>query len=171
MITDPAKLDAYAKISDLAYDQVNDTENVSSPSGTYFDFVVQLDSSNGFQARAFYNSTENEVVIAFAGTEGGQNPFSRSELAPDLVTDLYLATVGAAPQVASAHNFIDQVHSVAADRGYGGYKVTYVGHSMGGFLAQAASEDEQEGEVVAFNAPGAGGFLGLPKGGSNMKGI
>ncbi|MEP3344909.1 MAG: hypothetical protein ABJO09_21620, partial [Hyphomicrobiales bacterium] len=113
---------------------------------------------------AFFNTTNNELVVAFAGTEGFSEP-DFPDFVPDIVTDLVLAATGVSPQDAAAQVFIQQAQILAqATVGpLGSFDITYVGHSLGGFIAQTASASGQEGEVVVFNAPGAGGFLGLPQ--------
>ncbi len=79
------------------------------------------------------------------------------EFLPDMISNLTLAVAGIAPQVIQARQFIDQAQAA------GSYSsITFLGHSLGGFLAQVATSNETEGEVVVFNAPGAGGFLGFP---------
>ncbi|MGJ8627620.1 MAG: hypothetical protein ACSHXB_11740 [Sulfitobacter sp.] len=83
-----------------------------------------------------------------------------------MVANLGLAVAGASVQDLAAQAFIAQATTAAqlAIGPFGSFDVTYVGHSLGGFLAQTASASGPEGEVVVFNAPGAGGFLGLPNG-------
>lgn len=151
-------LGSYATMAGLTYSPDNNVDPVSAGQfGTYTQLAYSLNDPNGFQARAFFNTTTRELVIAFTGTETG----SGAELVPDFVADFSLAVAGASPQDAQARYFIEQVTEIAANR-YGTFDVTYVGHSLGGFLAQTASTSGPLGEVVVFNSPGAGGFLGLP---------
>lgn len=170
-VTNPAALAAYATLSNQAYFDdapfdVGPTNPVTGPNGTYVELIAApiIDGPFGFQARAFFNTTNNELVVAFAGTEGfSQTDFP--DFVPDIVTDLVLAATGVSPQDAAAQVFIQQAQILAqATVGpLGSFDITYVGHSLGGFIAQTASASGQEGEVVVFNAPGAGGFLGLPQ--------
>lgn len=155
---------------------VGPTDPVAGSNGTYVEIdnpslqVPQINGPLGFQARAFFNSTNNELVIAFTGTEGFSD-VNAPEFLPDFIADFGLAVAGVSPQDAAAQAFIQQATLAAqAQVGiFGSFDVTYVGHSLGGFLAQTASAAAvatggvaQEGEVVVFNSPGAGGFLNLP---------
>lgn len=166
VVTNQTKLDAYANISAAAYDPLAGTPNVPGSSGQYVQIFRSIDQvSNGFQARAFFNTSENELVIGFAGTEGFRNR-DFAEFLPDLAAGLLLAVSGApGSQLDTGIYFIDQAIDEAERLGYSNFDVTYTGHSLGGFLAQAVSAespDAPEGEVVAFNAPGAGGFTTIP---------
>ncbi|MEP3826792.1 MAG: hypothetical protein ABJM47_01785 [Lentilitoribacter sp.] len=80
-VTNVSTLDAYAQIAQQTYLQdppfdVGPTDPVAGLNGTYVEInntslqVPQIDGPLGFQARAFFNSTNNELVIAFTGTEG-----------------------------------------------------------------------------------------------------
>jgi pimeloyl-ACP methyl ester carboxylesterase len=66
-------------------------------------------------------------------------------------------------QDAAAQLFITQAALTAHQKVgvFGSFNATYVGHSLGGFLAQTASAHGPEGDVVVFNAPGVGGFVNL----------
>ena len=162
-------LNTYADIAYQAYldnppYDTGPTPPVPGPDGTYVEITQVVDGPLGFQARAFFNASSNALVIAFSGTEG----FSEADLpdfAPDVVAGLGLAVAGLSPQDTAAQAFIQQAMLAAqAEVGlFGSFDVTYVGHSLGGFLAQTASASGPEGEVVVFNSPGAGGFLGLPE--------
>ncbi len=164
-VTNVAKLDAYAQISLQTYDDTTSSLDVEGANGTYEQIGYELDGTAGFQARAFFNTAANELVIGFAGTEG-LSDFDAADLLPDLATDFFLAISGATPQIALAEAFIDAAKIAATDQGFSNFSTTYTGHSLGGFLAQVASTDKDEGEVVVFNSPGVGGFLGLPEAGT-----
>lgn len=162
-------LNTYANIAQQTYldtppFDTGPTPPVAGPNGAYVEITQVVDGPLGFQGRAFFNSSNNELVIAFTGTEGFSNA-DLPDLVPDLVTDLGLAVAGVSPQDTAAQAFIQQATLAAqAEVGlFGSFDVTYVGHSLGGFLAQTASASGPEGEVVVFNAPGAGGFLGFPE--------
>ncbi len=164
-ITNPMLLDAYARIAEQTYD---DLDQPSGDVGSYTEIHRRIDGPLGFQARAFFNSANNELVIAFTGTEGARSDnLSGSEFLADFITNFSLAVTGTGPQVPLAEAFIAQALIAAQLRvgPLGAFDTTYVGHSLGGFLAQVASAsgNAPEGEVIAFNAPGAGGFLGLPQ--------
>mmetsp|Transcript_23863 Transcript_23863/g.43205 ORF Transcript_23863/g.43205 Transcript_23863/m.43205 type:complete len:346 (+) Transcript_23863:579-1616(+) len=166
-ITNPTTLNALATIAELTYLPFDTTGPVQSPNGTYVEITQVVDGPLGFQARAFFNSSNNELVISFTGTEGlgSAEGVDLQEAIPDLVTDLGLAVAGVSPQDAAAQLFIQQAMLAAqAEVGlFGSFDITYVGHSLGGFLAQTASASGPEGDVVVFNSPGAGGFLGFPE--------
>lgn len=136
---------------------------VTGATGTYVEITQIINGPLGFQGRAFFNTTENELVIAFTGTEGVAD-VNAPEFLPDFIAGFSLAVAGASPQDAAAQLFVTQARAAAqAEVGpFGSFDVTYMGHSLGGFLAQTASMSGPEGEVVVFNSPGAGGFLGLP---------
>jgi hypothetical protein len=79
-VTNIRTLDAYAQIAVQTYLQPQapgnsvTTPDVQAANGTYTEITQIIDGPLGFQARAFLNSTNNELVIAFAGTEGLQGP-------------------------------------------------------------------------------------------------
>ncbi len=101
-VTNVAKLDAYAQISQQAYLDQSSTPDVPGATGTYVEFARSVDEDPyGFQARAFFNTAANELVIGFAGTEG-LSDFDAADLLPDLGTDFALAISGATPQIAWA---------------------------------------------------------------------
>ena len=141
-VTNTTTLSAYAEMSLQAYDndKNNPTDSVAGLNGsTYIELTQQIDSLNGFQGRAFYNTQLNELVVAFTGTEGIREETNSLEFVQDLTSNIPLAMTGAAPQVGSAKAFIDKAETAAMGQLQPGYSITYVGHSLGGFLAQAAS--------------------------------
>jgi len=163
--TNPETLSALATIAQLTYSRFSTTGPVGGANGSLYTEITQIvNGPLGFQARAFFNETTNELVIAFTGTEGADD-LDASEFLPDFLADFSLAVAGVSPQDLVAQAFIGQATTLAQlEVGlFGSFDVTYVGHSLGGFLAQTASASGPEGEVVVFNAPGAGGFLGLPE--------
>lgn len=106
-VTNPILLGAYATIADYAYDETATIADVSAGSfGTYTELVAAdkgldlkvpwMDDPTGFQARAFFNETTNELVIAFTGTEGFPN--DPAEFLPDFLADFSLAVAGVSPQ-------------------------------------------------------------------------
>lgn len=78
----------------------------------------------GFTAHAYYSTSDNTLVVAFAGTGDGL----------DILTDAQLAISGSSNQDNFALNFasnsIDQLNS----EGIHGFDIVYTGHSLGGFL-------------------------------------
>lgn len=115
-ITNNSQLYAYAQIAGSTYDQ-GVIPDVSVPGfGTYNQIAYTLDDPNGFQARAFFNTTTNELVIAFTGTETGGEGSGAAEIVPDLVADLSLAVTRTSTQDAQARSFIQQVADIAEGR-------------------------------------------------------
>ena len=182
-VTNAILLRAYADIAQQTYDEPLDTNITpdvpAGAFGTYTELqfsiddelvVPTIDHPTGFQGRAYFNRSTNELVIAFTGTEGlTPDNMSAEEFLPDVITDLALAAAGASPQDAVAVAFIQQAYSAAQQLApFGTIDIVYTDHSLGGFHAQTAStvaaaiNPALESEVVVFNSPGAGGFLGLP---------
>lgn len=101
-ISDSSLLDSYARIAEETYrDDVISVDPLLAANGTYVEITQVIDGPSGFQARAFFNSTTDDLVIAFAGTEGSDDG-DVAELLPDLVTDLALLVAGASPQDVAA---------------------------------------------------------------------
>lgn len=93
VVTNIALIDAYAQMAVQSYDNNNAP---TSPVADFTEIAQIVNGPLGFQARAFLNSTNNELVIAFAGTEGLQGPdLSGSEFLTDMITNLGLAVAGA----------------------------------------------------------------------------
>ncbi|MEP4198329.1 MAG: hypothetical protein ABJL99_22130 [Aliishimia sp.] len=66
-------LHAYATLSDFAYiDEIFllPDSSFAGVSGTFENVSKEIDGDFGFQARAFFNDTIDELVISFSGTEG-----------------------------------------------------------------------------------------------------
>ena len=169
-VTNTLELRAYAVIAQQTYDNTLPKDGITGDvpdgfGGAYVEITQDVtNDATGFQARAFFNTSKKELVIAFTGTEGFGS--DTGEFVADLQANVPLAIAGVAPQVLQGQAFIAQAIGAATAGGNFGYDITYVGHSLGGFLAQAASKDGIEGEVVVFNAPGAGGFLDIPQSGT-----
>ena len=97
-VTNVATLDAYAQIAAQAYLEVNGaTPSVVGTTGTYVELtnislnVPDIDGFFGFQGRAFFNESRNELVIAFTGTEIAE---STPAFLTDMATNLALAITG-----------------------------------------------------------------------------
>ncbi|GGO53209.1 hypothetical protein SAMN05444398_10154 [Roseovarius pacificus] len=78
-VTSAAKLNAYATIAkqtyyDFAPYDIEPTPTVAGLNGSLYTEITQIvNGPLGFQARAFFNETTNELVIAFTGTEGADD--------------------------------------------------------------------------------------------------
>jgi hypothetical protein len=68
--------------------------------------IPLMDGPLGFHARAFFNTTNNELVMVFTGTEGFGEDLT--EFLPDLIVDFGLAVASVSPQDAAAQAFIQQ---------------------------------------------------------------
>lgn len=161
-ISNPALLDILAQISDLAYEQTTSPTSLGEYQELQLEInnelvVPTIDHPTGFQGRAYFNSSTNELVIAFTGTEGlTPDNMSAEEFLPDVITDLAL---GASPQDAVAVAFIQQAYSAALLRPpLGNFNIVYTGHSLGGFHAQTASATGPVGEVAYSIPPAQAGF-------------
>lgn len=110
-----------------------------------------LKSSSGFSASAFKNPRTKEIVVAFRGTE--------IKDAEDLKADIELATNRYVKQSADAKKFL-----IAIKKAYPDYKLTFTGHSLGGWMASYMTVMVKERNLlgsksgylktVTFNAPG-----------------
>ena len=69
VVTNTALIDAYAQMAVQSYDNNN---TPTSPVADFTEIARIVNGPLGFQARAFFNDSTNELVIAFAGTEGLQ---------------------------------------------------------------------------------------------------
>lgn len=129
----------YAILSDLAYYEGNET--------SYGDYkcIGSVDKKlSGFHAKIFSNPNENEMVIAFRGT----NKYSvvRDWVMTNAVNALGLHTM----QYNQARNLARSLSEA-----YDTQKITLVGHSLGGGLAQSAAVDTGA-KAVTFNAADPG---------------
>ncbi|GGO53206.1 hypothetical protein SAMN05444398_10155 [Roseovarius pacificus] len=72
--TNPETLSALATIAQLTYSRFSTTGPVAGANGSLYTEITQIvNGPLGFQARAFFNETTNELVIAFTGTEGADD--------------------------------------------------------------------------------------------------
>ena len=112
-VTNPIKIDAYADISFLAYNNNPTVPHVPGPgSSSYFEIAQDITDpfDLGFQGRAFFYTTENELVIAFTGRELTDNV---AAIAADLVANLALAATGTTTQMDAARDFIELAKGAA----------------------------------------------------------
>ncbi|MEP3786037.1 MAG: Mbeg1-like protein [Paracoccaceae bacterium] len=105
---------------------------------------VNIDS--GFTANSYYNSENNTLVIAFAGTDPTQ--FG------DLAADLMLAQNVAPSQAVEALNYAQAQIGAFDSQGITEFDVVFTGHSLGGYLAQHVQLNMQSGSAVVYNSPG-----------------
>lgn len=121
--------------------------------------VSITDNADGVVAAVFVTS-ENQVVIAYQGTTGGQN-FSLDPLAAvaQLVTDIGVflddtSRKGVVPNAYStALKFANTVIAAAAAEGFSTSNVFVTGHSLGGIEAQYVAQQTGLGGM-SFEATG-----------------
>ena len=114
----------------------------------------QPNTLTGFSATLFSDKTKNRFIVAFRGTEG----------AMDIIQDIALS-LNANPQSFALLNFLKEVKKIV--RAYN-RPIIFVGHSLGGYLAQVALiycdkkyKDEllfSPKEAYTFNAPSIYGW-------------
>jgi len=141
----------YARMADKAYTPSTDA-NPSIPGYTcYVAPKLALDDtsvlhggrllSSGLQARVFLrDKPQKEAVIAFKGTV--------PTMVSDLVADLRIVLEGVPTQAHVAIKLVREWKGALT-----GYRVTSVGHSLGGGIAQIVGMS-QGVKFVTFNAPG-----------------
>jgi predicted alpha/beta hydrolase len=122
-------------------------------------------SANGFQGVIF--SASNEVICAYKGSKGGFASKDKMNTGYDdwRVNDVQIALNQIPSQYEAAEAFVKQAEFHAAKR-----RVTIVGHSLGGGLAQLAGA-KLGLPFVTFNAPGMAGNLGIRKQASKVTGF
>lgn len=110
-----------------------------------------------YHALAIYNADDKEIIISNYGTH--LNPSRLGTTFQDIIDDIRLSLGYTPGKFSSAAKFIDQIKDLLGDE-YNDYKITFAGHSLGGFLAQLGSVQAKSigfdnVEVVSFDAPGA----------------
>lgn len=109
--------------------------------------------TSGLQARMFMKLRGNDVVIAFKGT--------KPSMVSDLTADLRIVMEGLPRQAVEAMKQVSEWKSQ-----FKGYRLSLVGHSLGGGIAQIVGA-VTDIRFVTFNAPGmwtnAVGVCSLPK--------
>lgn len=143
-----AQLNALINISGLSYNEppkkYTQPDYVAPPNYTLVQNSIK-DDPGGFDGRSYYNATTKEVVIAFGGT---------GELA-DYFDDISIVNQGGwmktpFDQMNAAVEYTTNILSQFGSD----VKVTFTGHSLGGFLAQYAYLQIGKGSAVVFNSPG-----------------
>lgn len=118
-VLNSSAVDALANMSQLTYAPTTTVGPVQGAVGTYKQITQLIDGPLGFQARAFFNNSSNDLVIAFTGTEGfGEN---LQEFVPDAVAGLTLLAAGTSPQNIAAQAFVTQaLFAAQAEVGFSG---------------------------------------------------
>lgn len=125
----------------------------------------QPNTFSGFSATLFYDKEKDRFVVGFRGTEFSVNSISETrETLKDLGQDIALS-LNANPQSSALLDFLKEVKKIV--RAYN-RPIIFVGHSLGGYLAQVALiycdkkyKDEllfSPKEVYTFNAPSIYGW-------------
>lgn len=153
------------KIEDVEFKEATGTIEVTNPELSAITTMLnwplissQPNTASGFAAVAFQNSTTDEVVFAFRGTE------PVSQFGADITNaDLQIALQESLPsQFIEAENF---VNSVLNNSQYDDASYSFTGHSLGGALASYMTYVTNTdgiagvGKSVTFNAPGIAGLL------------
>lgn len=116
----------------------------------------QPNTSSGFSATLFYDTQEDKYIVSFRGTEGLLNK--------DVLQDIALL-LSFNPQSSALLDFLKEVSKIVRNKNI---PIVFVGHSLGGYLAQVAyiycEKEYREtlafspSEVYTFNAPSMYGW-------------
>ncbi|HED6595324.1 Mbeg1-like protein [Campylobacter coli] len=120
----------------------------------------QPNTTSGFSATLFYNKQKDEFIVGFRGTETD----NFIGLVQDIVQDITLSLNGNL-QSSPLLEFLEQVDKIIKNENK---SIIFVGHSLGGYLAQMALiycdikyKDKlsfSPNEVYTFNAPSVYGW-------------
>ncbi|MCR6583890.1 DUF2974 domain-containing protein, partial [Campylobacter insulaenigrae] len=125
----------------------------------------QPNTTSGFSATLFYDKEKDKFVVGFRGTEVSFKDLKATwETALDTTQDLVLSLNGNL-QSSSLLEFLEQVNKIIKNKHR---SIIFVGHSLGGYLAQMALiycdikyKDKlsfSPNEVYTFNAPSVYGW-------------
>ncbi|EAI3906331.1 DUF2974 domain-containing protein [Campylobacter lari] len=125
----------------------------------------QPNTTSGFSATLFYDKEKDKFVVGFRGTEVSFKDLKATwETALDATQDLVLSLNGNL-QSSSLLEFLEQVNKIIKNKHK---SIIFVGHSLGGYLAQMALiycdikyKDKlsfSPNEVYTFNAPSVYGW-------------
>lgn len=129
------KFSKFKVYADLSW-EVYDDEYTGSIMKDYDFLKNQQNTNSGFAAKLVKNKNTGELVLVVRGTE----------MKKDFFNDLIIADGNLAlnsmpsSQVADMINFINSIKNIFYEAKNSGKKVTTVGHSLGGALAQIASK-------------------------------
>ncbi|MDF2927897.1 MAG: hypothetical protein K0Q75_135 [Anaerospora sp.] len=142
----------YLLFSSLAYKNIN--TDFSFAGYNVIDYPVSKNDQSGFNATVLKNDDNKEIVIAIRGTQIHD--------LHDIVNDLALLTGEVPSQLLDLMKVYETVRAKNPE-----YKIVFVGHSLGGLLAQLGAATAITGKVtnsktsdtnvsaITFNAPGA----------------
>lgn len=119
----------------------------------------QPNTSSGFSATLFYDTQKDKYIVSFRGTETNM-----PSIIQDIFQDISL-TLGYNPQSSALLDFLKEVSKIVRNKNI---SIVFVGHSLGGYLAQVAyiycEKKYREtlafspSEVYTFNAPSVYGW-------------
>lgn len=127
-----------------------------------YDFYSYKNETSGFAANLFEHINKKELVIAYRGTERfglGENTSDLSTVIKDVTTDINIVTGNFDKQFRDAWLFYKAVKEQNTNK-----KITIVGQSLGGALAQIVAAKEytvnrKKIPTFTFNAPGCSHLL------------
>lgn len=107
--------------------------------------------STSFGGQAYYSASDNRLVISFQGS---------SQVGDYVLTDFFVGAGGSfTNQYSNSQIFTSQALAVVAGKNA---EIVFVGHSLGGYLAQQNVLSDPSYNAVVFNAPGLGGLSPFP---------
>lgn len=138
----------YAVLSKLSYQDDGGTP----PDGWHVVKFCPDNQKDGYYGVAYANDKTCQLVVAHRGTD----PASFRELLKDLRTDFESVVYNKiTSQKPSAYKF---AYEIAQEYG-GRYRISFTGHSLGGWLAQVTTyhfaEQGYRTQAVTFDSPGA----------------
>ncbi|WP_417681634.1 hypothetical protein [Roseibium sp.] len=144
----------FGKLAQISYNSPNISGNSSKQTPSGYSLLDQATSrKNGFNGAAFYNPSNNTLVVAIGGT----NPWNPVDGGQDI---LGVATGGATSQYFPALELTKKSINTLKERGIHSPNVVFTGHSLGGVSAQWLAQSYPNSKAVVFNSPGIGGAWG-----------
>lgn len=125
------------------------------------------DELTGLSA-SVWTTAQNQVIVAYQGTTGGNNLFTNPLLTlPQVISDIGALALSTAPAEKSAVTFYQTALKAAEAQGYSASNVFVTGHSLGGDEAEYVAQ--QTGAAgVAFEATGLPKSATAPGNGANF---